>query len=72
MCLLKVAKSNKHIRIIIFVMPKKKLSTKIKRCPTDLNDKKLTVISPLIPSAMPAGRTRSVVFRKLSNASKTS
>lgn len=49
-------------------MPKKKRSTKVKRYPTDLNDKKWAVIGPLLPSALPGGRPRSVVFRKLINA----
>ena len=49
-------------------MSKQKRSTKIKRYPTDLNDKKWALIGPLLPNALPGGRPRSVVFRKLINA----
>ena len=47
---------------------KKKRSKKIKRYPTNLNDKKWLIISPLLPGALPRGRPRSIGLRNLINA----
>ena len=47
---------------------KKKRNRKVKRYPTDLNDKKWEIISPLLPEALPGGRPRSINLRNLVNA----
>ncbi len=49
-------------------MTTKKRTSKVKRYPTDLNDKKWALIKPLLPSALPKGRPRRVGLRKLINA----
>jgi len=49
-------------------MTTKKRTSKVKRYPTDLNDKKWGLIKPLLPSALPKGRPRRVGLRKLINA----
>jgi putative transposase len=41
---------------------------KKKRYPTDLNDKKWAIISPLLPEVLPSGRPRSIGLRNLINA----
>jgi putative transposase len=47
---------------------KKKRSEKVKRYPTDLNDKKWEIIRTLLPEASPNGRPRTIDLRKLINA----
>jgi putative transposase len=49
-------------------MMKKKRNRRVKRYPTDLNDKKWAIISPLLPGALPGGRPRSTGLRNLINA----
>ncbi len=49
-------------------MAKKKQTLKVKRYPTDLNDKKWEVIEPLLLGALSGGRPRKVSLRKLINA----
>jgi hypothetical protein len=53
----------------IFQMAKKhRRTSKVKRYPTDLNDKKWEIIEPLLPRALSGGRPRTVNLRKLINA----
>jgi transposase len=47
---------------------KKKRSQKVKRYPTDLNDKRWKIIRVLLPEALPNGRPRTIDLRKLINA----
>jgi len=47
---------------------KEKRSEKVKRYPTDLNDKKWAIIRTLLPEASPNGRPRTIDLRKLINA----
>jgi len=47
---------------------KKKRSRKVKRYPTDLNDKKWEMIKALLPEALANGRPRIISLRKLINA----
>jgi len=49
-------------------MAKKRNKSKVKRYPTDLNDTKWGVISPLLPEALSGGRPREVSLRKIINA----
>ena len=49
-------------------MAKKKQTLKVKRYPTDLNDKKWEVIEPLLPRVLSGGCPRKVSLRKLINA----
>ncbi|MDP2903015.1 MAG: transposase [Methylovulum sp.] len=49
-------------------MSRKKRKSKIKRYPTDLNDKKWDIINPLLPGALPGGRPRKISVRKPVNA----
>ena len=41
---------------------------KVKRYPTDLNDKKWEIILPLLPAALLGGRPRKTSLRKVINA----
>jgi putative transposase len=47
---------------------KKKRSRKVKRYPSDLNDKRWEIIRALLPEALPNGRPRTIDLRKLINA----
>jgi transposase len=47
---------------------KKKRSSKVKRYPADLNDKKREIIKELLPEASPNGRPRAINLRKPINA----
>ena len=49
-------------------MSRKTRKSKVKRYPTDLNDKKWDIINPLLPGALPGGRPRKISVRKLINA----
>ena len=49
-------------------MSRKKRTAKVRRYPTDLNDKKWALISPLLPGGLPGGRPRKTSLRKLVNA----
>jgi len=49
-------------------MAKKRHKSKVKRYPTDLNDKKWEMINPLLPIALSGGRPREVSLRKIINA----
>ena len=51
-----------------FARMKKKRSQKVKRYPSDLNDKKWEIIKGLLPEALPNGRPRIISLRKLLNA----
>jgi len=53
---------------IFLVTTKHPRTSKVKRYPTDLNDKKWEIIKPLLPSALSGGRPRTVSLRKLINA----
>jgi hypothetical protein len=66
--LVRVLKVSKMSETIRFVPMKKKRSQKVKRYPTDLNDKRWAIIRVLLPEALPNGRPRTVDFRKLINA----
>ena len=46
----------------------KKRTQKVRRYPTDLNDRKWSIISPLLPSALKGGRPRSIELRNVINA----
>ena len=46
----------------------KERTLKVKRYPTDLNDNKWELISPLLPHALPGGRPRRVRLRRLIKA----
>ncbi len=48
-------------------MAKKKQTLKVKRYPTDLNDKKWEVIEPILLGVLSGGRPRKVSLRKLIN-----
>ena len=52
----------------IFSMAKKRNKSKVKRYPTDLNDKKWGIINLLLPEALSGGRPREVSLRKIINA----
>jgi len=45
-------------------MNRKKPEAKVKRYPTDLDDKKWGIIGPLLPGALPGGRPRKISLRK--------
>ena len=45
-----------------------KLPPKVKRYPTDWNDKKWNIIRPLLPAGLSGGRPRKVRLRKVINA----
>lgn len=47
---------------------KQKRRSKVKRYPTDLNEKKWNLIRPLLPEALPGGRPRRIKLRQLINA----
>jgi hypothetical protein len=47
---------------------KKKRSPKVKRYPTDLNDKRWEIIRGFLPEALPNGRPGTINLRKLINA----
>ena len=47
---------------------KTKRSRKVKRYPSDLNDKRWEIIRALLPEALPNGRPRTIDLRKLINA----
>jgi len=49
-------------------MAKKRNKSKVKRYPTDLNDTKWEIITPLFPEALSGGRPRKVSLRKTINA----
>ena len=49
-------------------MAKTSHKSKIKRYPTDLNDKKWEIINPLLPIGLSGGRSREVSLRKIINA----
>ena len=49
-------------------MSRKTRKSKVKRYPTDLNDKKWDIINPLLPGALLGGRPRKISVRKLINA----
>jgi hypothetical protein len=54
---------------IILPMTKKRNKSKVKRYPTDLNEKKCAIITPpLLPDALLGGRPREVSLRKVINA----
>jgi len=52
----------------ILPMTKKRNKSKVKRYPTDLNDKKWGIIISLLPDALSGGRPREVSLRKIINA----
>ncbi len=54
--------------LIILPMTKKRNKSKVKRYPTDLNEKKWAIITPLLPDALSGGRPREVSLRKVINA----
>jgi len=49
-------------------MTKKSQTSKVKRYPTDLNDRKWRIIKPLLPDALSGGRPREVNLRTIINA----
>ena len=49
-------------------MSKTSHQSKVKRYPTDLNDKKWEIINPLLPIELSGGRPREVSLRKIINA----
>jgi putative transposase len=49
-------------------MRRKKRNGKVKRYPTDLNDKKWQLLAPLLPLALLGGRPRTVSLRKVMDA----
>ncbi|SHN93206.1 hypothetical protein BHECKSOX_2315 [Bathymodiolus heckerae thiotrophic gill symbiont] len=52
----------KGIILNIFLVAKKhRRTSKVKRYPTDLNDKKWKIIKPLLPRELPGGRPRKVL-----------
>ena len=53
---------------IFLVAKKRRRTSKVKRYPTGLNDKKWEIIEPLLPNALSGGRPRTVSLRKLINA----
>ena len=50
---------------IFLVTKKRRRTSKVKRYPTDLNDKKWEIIEPLLPCELSGGRPRTVSLRKL-------
>ena len=48
-------------------MDRKKVFAKVKRYPTDLNDKKWEILSTLLPVALLGGRPRTKSLRKVIN-----
>lgn len=53
---------------ILLMAKKHRRTPKVKRYPTDLNDKKWEVIKPLLPCSLSGGRPRTVSLRKLIDA----
>ena len=61
-------KSVKNVGSYTQALMKKKRSKKVKRYPTDLNDKRWEIIRVLLLEALLNGRPRTIYLRKLINA----